>query len=546
MDIIRKFLWFTFFFLSGLLWHTWQMDYANRATLVSKNNEASKAINVEEKNLSLPSQTELKDYLTHSNTITFKTDVLEGIIDTTGGHVIRLNLLQYAKEVTPAKPEPVVLLDCSTDRYYIAQTDVINSTSKPTEENYLYRSSIQRYALSPDQQTLCISLTAENKGIKITKQFILKRGEYQIDVKYKIENGSETKWQGKLYSELKQRNIKGSNSWFGLSSYTGGAFSTDQKPYEKISFDKMATQTLPKDTQYGWISFIEPYFTSAWISKHPIKSYYSYRQKDIFTLGTLSPEWTVLPGKQVETTITLYAGPKITEHLKATAKHLDLIVDYGIFWFFATSLFWLLKQFNQLFGNWGWAIVAVTLLSKLVFYKLSAESIRTTMAMNKLKPRLDALKKRYAENPQQLAKANFELYRREGIKPFRGGVLPQLLTIPITLGLYWVLLESVELRHQPFILWIKDLSSKDPYYILPILMGLASFIEKKLTPTQSNDPTQENTMLLVMPIAFTFFMLNFPAAWVLYWLVQNLFAIAEKIWILYGSRLRHIIFSRSS
>ncbi|MGA9629703.1 MAG: membrane protein insertase YidC, partial [Candidatus Rickettsiella isopodorum] len=396
---------------------------------------------------------------------------------------------------------------------------------------FQYYSSKNNYSLDPGQSDLKVNLICNTCGkAQVQKQFTFKRNDYLIPVSYQISNHSSSIWEGRLYIQFQQKKIAQAHSLFNISSYTGGAISTQDKPYQKISFDKIGQGNISLATQNGWVAMLQHYFLSAWIP--PVGQefhFYSYAKGDIYTLGMLGMPFQVQPGMEFISQSKLYLGPEIMDRLKAAAPHLDLTVDYGILWFISMALFWLLKHIHHYVGNWGWSIVIVTILIKLAFYHLSAKSYRSMASMRNLQPRLQALRERYSDDKQKLTQATMELYKTEKVNPL-GGCLPILVQIPVFIALYWMLLESVELRQAPFILWIHDLSTKDPYYILPILMGITMFVQQRLNPPPP-DPTQAKVMQF-LPIFFTALFLNFPSGLVLYWVVNNTLSILQQWFIM--------------
>jgi YidC/Oxa1 family membrane protein insertase len=528
MEILRYILWGALFFFVFLIWDAWKKDYPQTVTQPTPMAAVNQAIALPTTATRNPTAQQAYDV---PAPIIFETDVFKGIIDLRGGHLIQLHLLNYPQEKATETKPAFALLDQTTDRYYIAQTDWID-LDKNQENPHLYTSHQTHYCLSPDQDTLSITLTTHTQKHLLKKQFTFKRGSYQVKVDYHIQNRGTTPWQGRLYAQLQRQGaLQNSGGLFSLPSYTGGIISSDHKPYEKISFEKMGRNSLNIATQQGWIAFVERYFLSAWIVENglPFQLYSNATQDNQYNLGVLSQPLTIKAGQSLDTTLNLYVGPTLIEQLQATAKNLDLTVDYGMLWFISTSLFWLLKQFHSLLRNWGWAIIAVTVLIKLAFYSLSAKSFRSMMTMRNLQPKLQALKTRYGNDRQKIAQATMELYRKEQVS-LLGGCLPMLVQIPVFIALYWVLLESVELRQAPFTLWIHDLSTKDPLYILPLLMGISMFLQQKLSPPPA-DPTQAKVMLL-LPVFFTFIFLNFPAGLVLYWLINNTLSILQQWWMM--------------
>lgn len=538
METLRTLLFGILLLIAYLLWNAWQTDYshpaqANQSSVISETPpkmEGLANLTTRTTAMSLPSTTQ-SGLAQSRQWIRFKTDTLSGVIDTRGGHLVHLALLHYPQSGDAKKNPPFNLLDQET-RYYVAQTGLRNLQEDNTQSGeWLYTSPTLQYNLLPGQQELQIDLRWQDRNRIVTKRFLLKRGDYQVRVQYHLRNRGTTPWQTQLYNQLQRKGpMQSGGGLLSLPAYVGGAISTQTKPYEKIPFDKMGAHSLSAVTQPNWIALVEPYFLSAWVpNTTQAFQAYSAVQGELYTLGMLGPMRTIMPGQQHMMTTKLYAGPAVIEQLKAAATHLELNVDYGMLWFISTGLFWLLKQFHQFIGNWGWAIVFVTILLKLAFYGLSAKSFRSMAAMRKLQPRLQSLKERYGDDRQKIAQATMELYRSERVSPL-GGCLPMLIQIPVFIALYWVLLESVELRQAPFMLWIRDLSAKDPFYVLPILMGISMFLQQKLSPSPT-DPMQAKVMLL-LPVLFTVIFLNFPAGLVLYWLVNNTLSILQQWWMM--------------
>jgi YidC/Oxa1 family membrane protein insertase len=535
MDTFRKALWFS---LAGVLvglWNAWRQDYPPIVTQVPTPVVQTAVTSNKNSPISI---TPTAPPIPIERQITFQTDVIKGVIDKEGGHLVSLSLLQYAASADTNKKSrhPLVLLDHSVDRYYIAQTDLLRpNESAGHEKKRAYQSEKTHYTLSSDQDTLCIHLHSQEDGIAITKQFILKKGRYQVDINYKVHNGGQAVWQARPYAQLTQQVVNKANGFFSMAPYRGCVISSDSKPYEKVAFDSLGKKDLPQATQHGWLSFVEPYFASAWISKLPAISYYSHKHNNVYTLGMLGDVWDIPAGQSIEGNIALYVGPKAIEPLQNSAKHLGLLVDYGMLWPLATALFWLLTQCHHGIGNWGWAIVCVSALVKLSLYRFSAKQFRAMQAMRKLHPQLTALNKRYANDAQKRMQAEWELKRQAGVGPMGGGALAALIPLPISIALYRVLLESIELRHEPFLFWIKDLSATDPYYILPVLIGFALFIDQKMGSASGEDVIQANTSLFIMSILFTLISINFSTGLGLYWLTQNICSILQKWWLLYSS-----------
>ncbi len=466
--------------------------------------------------------------------IIVKTDVLDLSIDTLGGDIVRLDLPAYPEgEKGEAHKRPFVLFDRSPQRYYIAQSGLTGKDGPDSRETGRAKYSTDKnlYQLADNENRLVVDLVTKAGQTDVTKRYIFHRGEYVVELEYLIDNQGTKDYQGSLYGQLKRKPDSNEGSGFlGIQTYTGAAVHTKNTPYKKITFKDIAEKPFSETVNGGWAAMVEHYFVSAWIPASGIE--YSYQTTELpdgsVSIGFKGPLVTVQPGKQDSLEAKLYAGPEITENLKQLAPGLELSVDYGILWPICQPIFWVLKKINEFVGNWGLSIILITVLIKLLFYKLSAASYRSMGNMRKLQPRIEALKERFGEDKQKFSQAVMELYRKEKINPL-GGCLPILVQIPVFISLYYVLLGSVELRQAPFIFWIHDLSAKDPYYVLPVLMGLSMLVQQKLNPPPP-DPMQAKVMML-MPVIFTVLFLNFPSGLVLYWFVNNLLSIIQQWYI---------------
>jgi YidC/Oxa1 family membrane protein insertase len=525
MELARIFLLGALCLIAFMLWNDWQNEYPSTPksvkvlTHTEKKEVTELPITQPNVEVKIPAEEEKARF------IHIKTDVLALLIDKQGGDIVQANLLKYPENTNDPASQPFQLLNKNSYNYYVAQSGLADAN-----KIFQYASTQSNYTLQPEQSSFTVDLVCTTcGGVQVKKQFTFQRDDYLIPVKYLIENHSQAVWKGQLYTQFQQKKRVPHRSLFYISSYIGGAISSQEKPYQKISFDKMG-QGISIATENGWVAMLQHYFISAWIpATGQIYHFYSYKKDDIYTLGMLGRMVQLAPGQKFSEEAKLYLGPESMDRLKAAAPHLDLTVDYGILWFISMVLFWLLKHIYHIVGNWGWAIVIVTVLIKLVFYHLSAKSYRSMAAMRKLQPRLNALKERYKDDRQKLTQATMELYKSEKVNPL-GGCLPILVQIPVFIALYWMLLESVELRQAPFILWIHDLSTKDPYYILPILMGITMFLQQRLNPPPP-DPTQAKVMQF-LPIFFTALFLNFPAGLVLYWVVNNTLSILQQWFIM--------------
>ena len=464
--------------------------------------------------------------------IRVKTDVLELAIDPKGGDIVQLTLPQYPRRQD--RPDvPFQLFDNGGERTYLAQSGLIGSNAPDKSSGRaLWNSDKRSYELAEGQDQLVVELTYSEGGVNYIKRFSFERGEYDLQVEYKIDNQSGETWNGNFYAQLKRDNSAdpSSTTATGTATYLGAAMWTTDEPYKKVKMGDMDEKNIRETVQGGWVAWLQHYFVTAWVPSKDSSNTIQTRKdgQGNYIIGFTGPQLSVANGASLETGATLYAGPKIQDHLKALSPGLELTVDYGILWFIAQPIFWLLQHIHSLLGNWGWSIIALTIIIKLAFFPLSAASYKSMARMRAVSPKLQALKEQYGDDRQKMSQAMMELYKKEKINPL-GGCLPILVQMPVFLSLYWVLLESVEMRQAPWMFWITDLSIKDPFFILPIIMGATMFIQQQLNPTPP-DPMQAKVMKL-MPIIFTFFFLWFPAGLVLYWVVNNVLSIAQQWYI---------------
>ncbi|CRM65531.1 membrane protein insertase YidC [Pseudomonas marginalis] len=472
--------------------------------------------------------------------IQIKTDVLDLAIDPQGGDVAKLTLPLYPRRQD--HPEiPFQLFDNGGERVYQAQSGLIgtNGPDASATGRPIFSAEKKSYQLADGQDQLVVDLKFSKDGVNYIKRFTLKRGLYDIVVTYLIDNQSAQPWTGAMFAQLKRdaSSDPSSSTATGTATYLGAALWTSSEPYKKVSMkdmDKVAEDKTKAPITYnvngGWVAWLQHYFVTAWIPQ-PGQNNAVLARKDSkgnYIIGYTGPALTVAPGAKAETSATLYAGPKSQAVLKELSPGLELTVDYGILWFIAQPIFWLLQHIHSIVGNWGWSIIFLTMLIKGIFFPLSAASYKSMARMRAVAPKLAALKEQHGDDRQKMSQAMMELYKKEKINPL-GGCLPILVQMPVFLSLYWVLLESVEMRQAPFMLWITDLSIKDPFFILPIIMGATMFIQQRLNPTPP-DPMQAKVMKM-MPIIFTFFFLWFPAGLVLYWVVNNVLSISQQWYI---------------
>jgi len=466
-----------------------------------------------------------------SQLIRVRTDVLDLAIDPRGGDIVELHLPQYPRRQD--RPDvPFQLFERSGERTYEAQSGLIGDGPDKASGRPQYSSEKTEYRLAEGQDKLVVDLNYSADGVNYTKRFTLERGNYALKVNYLIDNQSEKSWTGYLFGQLKRDNSgdPSSSTATGTATYLGAALWTKDEPYRKVSMGDMDESNLRESVQGGWIAWLQHYFVTAWIPQADDTNQVQTRKdsQGNYIIGFTGPAVTVPAGAQGETGATLYAGPKSQDKLEELSPGLRLTVDYGILWFIAQPIFWLLENIHALLGNWGWSIIVLTIVIKLAFFPLSAASYRSMARMRAVSPKMQALKEQHGDDRQKMSQAMMELYKKEKINPL-GGCLPILVQMPVFLALYWVLLESVEMRQAPWMFWITDLSIKDPFFILPIIMGVTMFIQQQLNPTPP-DPMQARVMKL-LPIIFTFFFLWFPAGLVLYWVVNNVLSIAQQWYI---------------
>ncbi|MGV8842100.1 MAG: membrane protein insertase YidC [Pseudomonas sp.] len=488
------------------------------------------------------------------NLIRVSTDVLEVAIDPRGGDIVQLRLPQYPRRQD--HPDvPFQLFDNGGEYLYLAQSGLTGANGPDAQPNGrpLYNSAQREYTLAADQQALQVDLSFSEAGVNYLKRFSFTRGlnpkcsakeqqkkktgcinadGYQVEVSYLIDNQSNAAWTGNLFAQLKRDNSgdPSTSTATGTATYLGAALWTRDEPYMKVSMKDIDKKGFKQSVEGGWVAWLQHYFVTAWIPS-PNDTNQVQTRKDSqgnYIIGFTGPALNVAAGAQGETSATLYAGPKSQQHLKTLSPGLELTVDYGILWFIAQPIFWLLGHIHELLGNWGWSIIVLTIIIKMIFFPLSAASYKSMARMRAVAPKLAALKEQHGGDKQKMSQGMMELYKKEKINPL-GGCLPILVQMPVFLALYWVLLESVEVRQSPWMFWITDLSIKDPFFILPIIMGATMFIQQQLNPTPP-DPMQAKVMKM-MPIIFTFFFLWFPAGLVLYWVVNNCLSITQQWYI---------------
>ena len=461
-------------------------------------------------------------------TVTVRTDVVVAEISAVGGDIVRLELIDH--KVAHGSDENLLLLDNGEQHLYNAQSGLIGD-GLPTHKTR-YSLPEGKLALVSGEDSLTVRLEAQEapEGIRIAKLLTFHRGNYLVDTAYEIHNESGAAISPFAYFQfLRDGQPAAAIDAWGVATFTGPAIYTDVEKYQKVSFEDIAdgSAQFVRKSQDGWLAMVQHYFVSAWLPQGSAEREFIARKvgDDLFTAGVILPVGTIESGTQKTFGVPMYAGPQEQDKLESIAPGLDLVVDYGWLTVIAAPLFWLLEWFHGLTGNWGWAIILVTIVIKAVFFPLSAASYKSMAKMRTLGPRMKRMKEQFGDDKARMQKEMMELYRREKINPL-GGCLPILVQIPVFIALYWVLLGSVEMRHAPWLGWIQDLSTKDPYFVLPIIMGASMLVQMKLNPTPP-DPIQAKVMM-AMPIVFTFMFLWFPSGLVLYWVVNNLLSIAQQ------------------
>jgi len=558
MDNQRMLLWAALGFLLLQLWISWQQDYGPKpvpVTPVAGNTtqqDTGPAID-QSQNSSTAGITPTNDLpapvpvegqpavVTDSASggpsgeeITVTTDTFTVSISSKGGDINSVRLLQYPTSIeTP--DDPFVLMNNTEAEYFVAQSGLQSSGSSAPDHHAIFSVEKTEYNLGDQQEILVPLVWQSEDGVTVTKTYIFKRDSYLIDLEYDIQNNSGTALNFNQYRQLRRKPVTDDETQSFIYTFIGGVVSTDQDPYEKIKFENFDDEPQTETTG-GWAAIIEHYFLGAWIpeqaetNKIYTKALSSPQR---YIIGLQSGAMPIADGTKGQMRSGFFVGPKIQERMKEVAPHLDLTVDYGFLSVIAKPIFWLLQKIHSIVGNWGWAIVGVTMCIKLIFYKLSEASYRSMARMRKLQPQLASLKERYGDDRAKMGQATMDLYKKEKVNPL-GGCLPILVQIPVFISLYWVLLESVELRQAPWILWIQDLSLKDKFYVLPLIMGITMFIQQKLNPAPV-DPIQAK-VFMAMPFIFTIFFAFFPAGLVLYWVVNNTLSIAQQYYI-----TRHVL-----
>ena len=462
-----------------------------------------------------------------ADTVRVTTDVLDIDIPLAGGNIRHAALREHTRAVDDDTPFQLL---GNTDPLFVAQSGLIGDEVEAPGHMAEWEAVAERYTLEDDADQIEVPLRWRSEsGVTITRRYLFERDSYLVRVLHEVENASDADWRGYQYSQLRRTTETEGPGFLGAASYTGGVLYSPEEKYQKISFGDMDKEDISLDIADGWLAMIQHYFLAAWVPPRDQElRYYSRVSRGEYILGHSSPWQSVAAGDTQAFENRLFIGPKEQDRLDAVAAGLELTVDYGWLTIISKPLFVALDWIHDVVGNWGWSIILLTLGIKLVFYKLSETSYRSMARMRKLQPEMQKLKERYGEDRQQMNQELMQLYKKEKVNPL-GGCLPILIQIPVFIALYWVLLESVELRQAPWILWIQDLAERDPFYVLPLLMGATMFLQQKLNPAPM-DPIQQKIMM-GLPLVFTIFFMFFPAGLVLYWVTNNSLSILQQ-WII--------------
>lgn len=468
------------------------------------------------------------------------TDLLQVRIDMNGGGIRQLALLEHPVSVDTPDDPFLLMKEQSTakgDDIFTTQSGLIGKDRELPNHKTTYDAQQTEYRLGPGDDTLEVNLgwTAPD-GVQYTKRFTFQRDSYDIKIDYLVDNRSDTPWQGFIYGQFLRTFIPPDRGFVlgNVPTFTGAAIYTEEEKFQKFDFGDIEDEPMKRTITGGWMAMVQHYFVAGWFPRDDAAySFYTRAMPNPGNtrynagLNSLTP-MSVAPGETGQLGLDMFAGPKEQDRLVEKAPGFDLTVDYGWLTPVSAPLFWVLDRIHDIVGNWGWAIIILTCLIKLAFYPLSATSYKSMAKMKKLQPRLQTLKDRYGDDKAKMNQAMMEIYKKEKVNPL-GGCLPIVVQIPVFIALYWVLLESVELRQAPWELWIKDLSIRDPYYVLPVLMGASMFAQQLLNPSPL-DPMQKRIMM-ALPVVFTFLFLYFPAGLVLYWLVNNVLSITQQWYI---------------
>jgi len=528
MESQRSLLFIALMVVTYLLFSQWQKEQATPVEQVTTTQEQSIQENsgdfVPESSEQVAALEKIPS-ATNSKLITVNTDTISAKINSQGGDIVEVKLLKY--ETVQDSKIPFTVLQNGAQKY-IAQSGLTgaNGVDRIVKGRPIYTSQQSNYDLDGNEELIVDLVYQADNGLNVTKRFTFKADSYVINVDYIVNNNTSNTVSVQMYGQLKQSTVVDTSTGM-LPTYRGAAYSTTEERYEKYDFEDIAEANLSKPTAGGWVAMLEHYFVSAWVpnGKDTNQLYTSYTNNYEAVIGFKAPAINIDAGEQGKTSAVLYVGPKDQAVLETLAPSLDLTIDYGFLWMISQPLFWLLLQIQNIVSNWGVAIIIITMIVKGAMYPLTKAQYTSMAKMRDLAPKMQQLKERYGDDRQKMSQATMEMYRKEKVNP-AGGCLPLLLQMPIFLALYWVFLESVELRHAPFVFWIQDLSAKDPFFVLPILMGISMYVMQKMQPMTIQDPMQQKIMQY-MPVVFSVFMAWFPSGLVLYWFISNVISIVQ-------------------
>lgn len=549
-DIRRTILWVIFGFSLVLLWDQWQIHNGRPATFFPAPPTARTA-QVPSEAAAVPApaavvpqaqaQIQGSERIAKAEAqpavarerVRVSTDVLRLDFDTEGGSLVRAEFLRHRDQQQPEAN--VVLLDESRERVYLSQTGLIagaNGGSFPTHKTVMKLVSSERELKDGSDSLVVRFESPEIGGVRMLKTYTLQRGSYTLDVKHEVQNVSSAAVAPQLYLQLVRDGNKLAGESAFYSTFTGPAVYTEAKKYQKVEFSDIekGKAEFEKTSPNGYIAMVQHYFASAWLLADGLQREIFARKVDtnLYSVGMITPLEAIAPGGSRTIDARFFVGPQEENKLEALAPGLELVKDYGWLTILAKPLYWLLEKLYGLLHNWGWSIVALVVLLKIAFYWLNAKAYASMAKMKAITPRITEMRERLKDKPQQMQQEMMRIYREEKVNPM-GGCLPIMVQIPVFIALYWVLLSSVEMRNAPWILWIKDLSAEDPYYILPLLMTATTMLQTALNPLPP-DPVQAKMMWL-MPLIFSVMFFFFPSGLVLYWLTNNILSIAQQ-WII--------------
>ena len=540
MDTKRTILWVVFSFSLLMLWDSYNR-YTGKEPLFGPSTTAQKApaatgANNDAPTANVPAATAGAPStgvptggtpVVKNESIVITTDLIKAEIDTAGGEIRHLELLKHHESGHPDKN--VVLFDATPPRTYLGQTGLTGGVYPNHKSMFVAQPGPRELG---DGNQVQLVLTSEQHGVKLIKTFTFKRNDYRIDVKHDVVNNTGAPITPSLYLQLVRDGSKLDNESMFYSTFTGPAVYTETDKFQKIKFDSIESGKDEHATKAnnGWIALVQHYFVSAFVPPADAQREIYTRKlgTNLYAVGTILPMGSVAPGATTSMDATLFSGPQESTRLEEVAPGFELVKDYGWLTIIARPIFWLMTHIHQMLGNWGWTIIVLTIVIKLAFFPLSAAGYRSMAKMKLVTPKMTDIRTRLKGDPQKMNAAMMELYKKEKINPL-GGCFPIVIQIPVFISLYWVLLASVEMRNAPWIGWIHDLASPDPWYILPVLMAISMFIQTKLNPTPP-DPIQAKIMMF-MPIAFSVMFFFFPAGLVLYWVVNNILSIAQQ-WVI--------------